>query len=162
MKILAAMGVLQIVAIILLYGKLVEIDGNLSRAVVTQPATATSAGPTTAPTPQNVVSPGSLANEDKLRQIIREELTAQLGDSSRQDLRAELPVAQASVNQFEIEQQREFVIQQLDYYSSVGNISDPEMQKLQMDIAKLDAAGRTEMLRELNRALNSGRLKGRL
>jgi hypothetical protein len=61
-----------------------------------------------------------------------------------------------------MEYQRAQVAQQQETYVSVGSISDADMQTLQMDIAKLDAAGRTEMLRKLSRAFNSGNLEGRL
>jgi hypothetical protein len=66
------------------------------------------------------------------------------------------------VDPVEMEARHEQVSQQLEYYVSIGSISNAEMQRLQMDIAKLDAKGRTEMLRELTRALNSGRLEGQL
>jgi len=101
-------------------------------------------------------------NEDRLRQIIREELGAELDRRSEPDKQMDPVIASSSTDETEIEYQRELVAQQLEYYASVGSISDADMQKLQMDIAKLDDAGRTEMLRELMRALNSGRLEGRL
>lgn len=109
------------------------------------------------------VSGNELLTEHRLRQIIQEELRSHLADkdlgSSQQE--AQLPKGR-DVDGDMVAAQRDFVLGQLDYYSSVGSISSAEMAQLQMEIAKLDASGRTEMMSRLNRALNSGALKGNL
>ena len=101
--------------------------------------------------------------ESRLRQIIQEELRSHLADmglnGSQQE--AQLPSGR-HVDSAVVAAQRDFVLGQLDYYSSVGSISSAEMAQLQMEIAKLDDSGRTEMMSRLNRALNSGALKGNL
>ena len=61
-----------------------------------------------------------------------------------------------------MQSRRDAVSHQIEYYSSVGHISELEMQNLQTDIAHLDAAGRRDMFRRLVQELNSGRLQGRL
>ena len=43
-----------------------------------------------------------------------------------------------------------------------GEMGEPRRFALQQQIAKLDEAGRREMLRKLTRALNSGEIDGRL
>ena len=101
-------------------------------------------------------------NENQLRQIIREELGAQLDGRSGPDEETDSVMESNTSDYPEYQYQREQVAQQLEYHTSVGSISDTDMQKLQGDIAKLDAAGRTEMLGRLKRALNSGDLDGRL
>ena len=108
-------------------------------------------------------SGNELLAEHRLRQIIQEELRSHLADmelnGSQQE--AQRPSGR-EVDGAVVAAQRDFVLEQLDYYSSVGSISSAEMAQLQMEIAKLDARGRTEMMSRLNRALNSGALKGNL
>ena len=97
--------------------------------------------------------------EDRLRQIIQEELRSHMRDvdltSAQRDTQ---PAAGQDVDAAELATRRAFVLGQLDYYSSVGSISSAEMAQLHRSIAKLDEVGRTEMLSRLNRALNSGQL----
>ena len=108
-------------------------------------------------------SGNELLTEHRLRQIIQEELRSHLADmelnGSQQE--AQLPTGR-EVDGAVVAAQHDFVLEQLDYYSSIGSISSAEMGQLQMEIAKLDARGRTEMMSRLNRALNSGALKGNL
>jgi len=162
MKKLTVISIIQILAILLLYNKVVEIDDIMSRTSAPEQDTVISADLMRTQAPDNLTDPYSYANEDRLRQIIREELVAHFGVQPGQASQTDLSVAPSKADRADIEHQRELVTQQLEYYSSVGRISDSEMQKLQKDIAKLDATGRTEALRELSRAINSGRLEGRL
>ena len=101
-------------------------------------------------------------DDNQLRQIIREELGALLDSKSGPETEKDAVVASNAIDNTEIQYQRELVAQQLDYHTSVGSISDTDMQKLQGEIAKLDEAGRKEMLSKLIQALNSGGLDGRL
>ena len=97
-----------------------------------------------------------------MRQIIREELAAQADGRPGPANQVDAVFASESTDKAENQYQREQVAQQLEYHASVGSISNADMQKLQGEIARLDEASRTEMLRELTRALNSGQLEGRL
>lgn len=101
-------------------------------------------------------------DENRLRKIVREELAAQLGGLSEASAQKESAAVLEPEDEAKYQYQRQQVAQQLDYHTSVGRISDTDMQKLQMDIAKLDEAGRREMLGKLTQAMNSGGLKGRL
>ncbi len=150
---LIVISIVQVAAIIMLFGKLSDIEKSLDRPVTPQSVS-------TQPSPfqRNPVQAGTVIDEERLRSIIREELGAELGQLSNGE-RAAVPPAPPQ-DRMQAEQQQ--VLQQIQYFSSVGRISTAEMQKLQMDIAKLDAASRTAALQELNRALNSGRLDGRL
>ncbi len=149
---LIVISIVQVAAIIMLFGKLSDIEKSLDRPVTPQSVS-------TQPSPfqRNPVEAGTVIDEERLRSIIREELGAELGQLSNGE-RAAVPAPPQ--DRMQAEQQQ--VLQQIQYFSSVGRISTAEMQKLQMDIAKLDAASRTAALQELNRALNSGRLDGRL
>lgn len=160
MKILTVIAVLQIGAILLLYGKLSSIEQAMSHPVPAQPESALTSN--SLQSRQAPVAPAASQDEDRLRKIIREELAAQLGQQTGPAATGDPVSAAGPTDPVEIERQREQVFQQLEYFTSVGRISDMEMQKLQMDIAKLDPAGRSEALRELVRAFNSGRLEGRL
>lgn len=160
MKILTGMIILQFAAILLLYGKLASIEQALSHPAPAGPVSSFTSN--VSQSRQAPVGFGDPQDEDRLRRIIREELAAQLGQQLRPTA-ADGPVTIAGPRDpAEIEQQRKQVFQQLEYFTSFGRISEMEMQKLQSDIAKLDAAGRSEAMKELTRALNSGRLEGRL
>ncbi len=159
-KILAALSLVQIAAIFFLYNMLVEIDDKITPTAAAGQNASTSDA--LASDLFRSYSHDSYPDEERLRQIIREELGARLGDGSGRGQYAAPANASASIDPAEFEQRREGVAQQLEYYASVGTISDSDMQKLQGDIAKLDAAGRKAMLGKLTQALNSGRLDGRL
>jgi hypothetical protein len=100
-------------------------------------------------------------DEARLREIIREELQQNQQQPGSGQQPGHVPVL-TSTQKADYDRRRDEVAQQLDYFTSVGSISDTDMQKLQTDIARLDPASRNEMLMELNRALNSGQLEGRL
>lgn len=101
--------------------------------------------------------------ERRLRQIIQEELRSQAKNAGLNNSQQETqPPAEQDVNDSVMASQRDFVLGQLDYYSSVGSISSADMAQLHMAIAKLDERGRREMMSRLNRALNSGTLKADL
>ena len=162
MKMLTVLSLVQIVAIVFLYSKLTDIDNNMN---LTAPAAEQSPVGNLFADSQSQSNPPVAylyPDEDRLRQIIREELGAQLDGQAATHRQMDPVIAPGSAEYAELEYQRELVSQQLEYYSSIGSITDTEMAKLQTDIAKLDATSRTEMLRQLVGAVNSGRLEGRL
>ncbi len=162
MKILTVLGLVQIAAILFLYTKLADIDHRLDQSMAAGQRASVSDDSTESRTLSSSNDTSVYADEDLLRQIIRDELSAQLDSRSGPGTRAGPVPASALVDKDEYKRRREQVAEQLSYYTSVGNISNAEMQKLQTDIARLDPASRKEMLMELNRALNSGRLEGQL
>ena len=162
MKILIALAVVQTALLLILVGKLVLVDDEPAVAPGAEESSIVSDDYARAQSPGYSYESGTQLDEYQLRQIIREELAAlSIGsDGSSNQAEAEIVLSAAEIT--EREYQRDQVAQQLNYHTSVGSISVADMQKLQTEIAKLDAAGRTEMLRELTRALNSGELEGRL
>ena len=162
MKTITIISVVQIAAILLLFSKIVDIEEKLDRPAGVELGSSISGDWKRAAAP---VDPGSnypSVSEDRWRQIVREELVAQLADLHAPERQAAASAVLPPADPMEMASRREFVAQQLQYFSSVGNITIAEMQQLQADIARLDPASRTEMLRELTRALNSGRLEGHL
>lgn len=160
MKTFIAISIIQLAAILLLYAEITNLDDSLQTVLAAEQQPVSVSDVTRLPTSDDANA--GVINEDRLRQIIREELVAHVENGSLPESQVSRSVASATVDPLKMEARREQISQQLEYYVSVGRISDAEMQKLQIDIAKLDADGRTEMLRELTRALNSGRLEGRL
>ena len=115
----------------------------------------------TAPVPRAAVA--AYPGDERLRQVIREELTDVLAASMAQEAKpAPLAARNEAVDRAAIERRRQEVEARLQYHASVGTISPSDMQALQADIAQLDEPARTEMLGELIKALNTGRLEGRL
>jgi hypothetical protein len=116
---------------------------------VTVAGAAAPAGPAMAATP----------GEERLRQIIREELAALAAPGSPG---ARAAVAAAPRDPERDRARREQVAAQIAHFRSVGRISEPEMAALQHDIAQLDPASRTEMLGALTRALNAREIQGQM
>ena len=162
MKYLAALSIIQIIAILFLYTKIADLEGNFDRAATVAPTDARRPDP--APAQSFPLTNDNHPNVDKdlLRLIIREELAVHRDNEREPDTAAEPAPVLSGAEQAEYERRRMQVEEQLNYFTGVGRISDAEMQRLQSEIARLDPASRREMLMELNRALNSGRLEGRL
>jgi len=101
-------------------------------------------------------------DEALLRQVVREELAAQLAVTAAPGA-TRVAVAPAAPRDPEKDRrQRERVEQQIEHYRSVGNISDAQMIELQNDIALLDPISRREMLSKLTRAMNADEIDGRM
>ena len=162
MKILTILVLLQTCVLLLVFGKIVGIEDEMTPTTLGAQNALVADDSVDAQPESNSNNTNLYSNEERLRQIIREELDATLESRSEPDKQTDPVIASGPRDQTETERQREQVAQQLEYYANVGRISDAQMQKLQMDIAKLDDAGRTEMLSRLSRAFNSETLEGRL
>ena len=167
MKILIVVVIVQTGLLLLLFGKVADIDERLLAADDLARATPTQEFFETRPkadvlSGRQSVSDASFPNEQQLRQIIREELIAHGEAPGIRDDRAEPVIVRSESAEAEYQIRRDQVVEQIDYFSSVGRISEVEMQRLQTEIATLDKAGRREMLGRLTRALNSGELAGNL
>jgi hypothetical protein len=152
MKTLMTLSALQTIGIVVL---LIHVLGEER-----EPATVRSTDPVAvASSPFANASPdtASLADEDRLRIIIREELAAQRG------VRAEVTTpAAAAQDEGSNPLLQERVARQIEAYQAAGAITDAQMQELQVQIAQLDEAGRKRMRSKLIRAMNAGDIKGRL
>lgn len=104
----------------------------------------------------------SYPNEIRLREIIREELSAHLTAGSGPAYEEQSAIAVEAEYTAEDQYKLDAVMQKLDYFESVGSISEIEMQDIQMDIARLHKADQKRILSRLTRAMNTGGLKGRL
>lgn len=142
----------------MLLSRMMTPEGELSEVSDSPPAAAVvNAYPS--PPDQSFSRADSSFDEERLRQIIREELDAYsfaIASSSSEDQY----VAPVARDPMQDQEQLDNVAEQLQYYSSVGTISNSEMARLQMDIGRLDEAGRRDMLRKLTQAMNSGAIKG--
>jgi hypothetical protein len=161
-KSLAVIALIQLAAILLIYNKIAAVENSVAAAISTKQIELQQEYPSQTEAPIHPDHANVLPVEERLRQIIREELSTQLANLPRRDQPRNAAVVTNSTSEAEMESQRELVSHQLEYYSSVGRITNLEMQQLQTEIAKLDAASRKEMFSQLTRELNSGRLDGRL
>lgn len=161
MKALAILSLVQTALLILLFGRVLSLEGQLPME-----------SPMEQPPSANVPLYSQTANdysgeaywsidEVQLRNIIREELGTYSGVAASAD--GNEPQARAADFATTTEKQYQFdsVSQRIEYFASVGRISDSEMQVLQMEIANLDQANRPLALRKLTQALNSGAIEGR-
>lgn len=162
MKTITILGLVQTVILLFLLGKIVLFEKETAVTGHAEQNTLVSDDLTN--TQSRIYSSDTYIylDEDRLRQIIREELAAQPDGRFEPAKQMDAAFASNSTDKAENQYQRELVAQQLVYFSSVGSISHADMQMLQMEIAKLDEASQKEMLGKLTRALNSGELDGRL
>lgn len=103
---------------------------------------------------------GAAVTAEQVRAIVREEVRA---------LVATAPAAASaagpqsdSLTPEERRQRAVGVVQQIEYYRSVGNISPAQMHELQSRIATLDPRDRQPMLNRLVAAMNAGEIAGEL
>jgi len=161
MKALTILSVVQTGLLILLFSRSIALEDELATRSQSAPAT-TANNPIFSPTADNSSRQAySSIDEGQLRRIIREELDGHASNTPNTNGQvsqsASYDPATAAEQQYQLDQ----VSQRIEYFSSVGNISDMEMVDLQMEIARLDDAGRTAMLRKLTQAMNSGAIDGR-
>jgi len=162
MKTTTVLVIVQIGVLLFLSNKIVAIEKRAPEAEYRGESTSLTRNLSSTQPEGHSSNTGFYLNEDRLRQVIREELSAQYDGKLGLGSQVDPEIVSSAAEEAKIEYQREFVSQQLEYFASVGSISDTDMQKLQADIAKLDDVGRKEMLRKLTRSLNSGRIEGRL
>ncbi len=155
-------ALIQFVVLVMIFLRVAAVEAELASIKDAQHYQVRGDDPATTVEPARTSQRDALVLEEQFRQIIREELSAHLRDSSAAAQRFDTPVTSAPIDTVQMQVRRDLVSQQIEYYSSVGQISDLDMQKLQTDIARLDPAGRREMMSRLVREMNSGRLEGRL
>lgn len=161
MRALVALGVVQVALMILIFSRIAALDDRIDTQSAASPANAINHPDPPPPPGVRRHEAFSSSDEARLRQIIREELRAHPATGANPDQR----VAETTTSNIgtvpESRFQLDRVSQKIDYYSSIGHISEIEMGDLEVEIAKLDPAGRREMLRKLTQSLNSGAIEGR-
>jgi hypothetical protein len=170
MKILTVLCVLQLAALLGLFFKFNTLENSMHRLALADHALASSE-PRTTPPPRTLGPANARftpAKIEQLRGMVREELAIALqsvAPTEQSAKRLSSAPAQQTGDQHkaaEYAYEREIAQNEIAYFVSRGSISESEMAGLQIQISKLDQAGRKEMLRELVKAMNSGDLEGRL
>ena len=157
-RIIAALAVVQTVLIILLASRIhqletqtAELRNSLERHAFAEPRSGL-----------DLPDRGQAGvGSRELRRIIREELAA--GHTRTAPASAPVPVpAQPEIDEIEMAYRRDEVADELEYLKERGDVSTMELDRLLARIARLDPQARTEMMNELNRAMNRGEIKGHL
>ena len=162
MKTLTILGLVQTAILLFLLGKIGLFEEESTVAWPAEQNTLVSEDPTNTQSQSNSSDTYTYPDEERLRQIIREELVAQLAALPGADSQKPATVAAGPIDEAEYQYQFESVTQKLDLYVSVGSVSDIDMQNLLSEIMTLNEADRKQALSRLMRAMNSGALKGRL
>jgi hypothetical protein len=165
MKVLVVLCIAQLILIALLFLRVLGVESalNASRPMATSASPVTSTA--TAATRPGTTSVALVADEQRLREIIREELAAQARNPGGPATAASIPegaVPADPVMDRDYDYRLDSVQQSLDFYAQVGEISQAEMLQLQTEIAKLRPEDRTAMFSRLVRELNNGAIDGRL
>jgi hypothetical protein len=172
MRILAIILLIQSAMVAWLLVRLDAVDRHLDRLSASIAPSAQSGALVPPANRPNEISadgePGAASlSPDRLRAIIREELGEWLAGISKE--RGSDPSSSDSAQAAHVRQaaagdpvRTEEVAHAIDYYISIGRISDAEMGRLKSDIARLPDPERRRMLARLVGALNSGQLEGRL
>lgn len=162
MKSLIVLVLVQTGVLLVLFGKIVAIENRMPVAGDIDKNTRANDVFNVRSADDHASESYSYPNELQLRNIIREELAAFSIATKRSDDPAGSAVTSETEYTDENQYQRDYVTQQLDYFESVGRISDAEMQNLQQEIVKLHPADRKRMLNRLIRTMNAGDIDGRL
>lgn len=159
MPALVILGLLQTTILLFLLARVVPLDSQAgSQTEAAEQGATEQLRATSSPSSQPTPGVGQL-DENRLRQIIRQELSAQLNAHSA-EIESSEEDPQGPVSEAEYQYRLEAALQDLDFYIREGEISDADMARLQGDIAGLDDEGRKQMLSLITQALNSGELKG--
>ena len=146
----------------LLFGKLVVIEEQTAPATRLEENKPVSDTAKLQPADHYAAENNRDLNETQLRRIVREELEAHWSGLSVPPTQVPSDALPDAVDEAENQYQMDFVAQKVEYFRSVGDISNVEMQDLLTNIAKLDKAGQQEMLGRLSRAMNAGEIRGLL
>lgn len=160
LKTLVALVVLQTAILIALFVRVNDLDVETTQIPRAEPE-AIYVQPLSAQQPGAITVRG-YTDEDRLREIIREEFAIALEDVRTVAGNTNASPAQPLQSGPDYERSRKDVAQSVDYYVSVGRITEREMSRLQQDIAKLNPADRRAMMGAIVRAMNNGRLEGQL
>lgn len=159
MKIISALSVGQVLLTLFVIFKLVNIDNRLdNHETVADPHSPSAVDFVDSRSDLGSTVTSTLP-EEKLRKIIREELVANAMASAQPAVERYRESGPPKVDTSEDRYRLERVSQQLDYFESVGEISNREMAELQVEIAKLQETDRRLMFNRLVQSMNAGRIK---
>jgi hypothetical protein len=161
LKILTALVVVQLAVLLALFARVILLEDEVTAARSTPQSAPPAESSDPLPADRTITVAG-FPDENRLREIIREELALQLSGLSATADADEASAVESVYTGAEYEYRRESVAQSIDYYVSAGRITEVEMADLQQQIAGLNPDDRREMLGQLVRALNNGALDGRL
>jgi len=159
MKTLSVLALIQLALLAFLAVKLSTLEQSISSAEPGAVAADATAGDRVG---HVETMPAQVAWEASLRRIVREEMAAVARAGTAPTPPEATYAGAAPAAPPTNPQHLAAVSSQLDYFIGVGSISQSEMASLQSSIARLDDAGRRQMLGKLVRAINTGALKGEL
>lgn len=153
----------QLALIALLYLSFRSLEQKVDMALQPAGPVAAAGDPGTASgEPASSARPSEGLDSATIRRIIREELwAARLGESIAAEPQAGA-AAEPVYDEAEMQRRQERIWGDMDYLRAQDEVSTAELDLLLAEIARLDPARRTEMLGELNRAMNRGEIKGKL
>ena len=134
MKALITLVVVQTAILLALFMRVILLEGDIA-ALQTPEADTVYVQPSTAAAPASVTVTG-IPDENRLREIIREELEWQLADLRAATADSAAAPSRPYDSGPQYEDRRDSVSQSIDYYVSVGRITEAEMAQLQLQIAE--------------------------
>jgi hypothetical protein len=160
---LIGLAAAQLVAVGMLALKIGALESRIEDAIA---ADAGAAGEMrAAPSPTRAASQATTIGAEEIRAILREELAAHANSEGSRDrtfAANEAPPTGASLAASPPPDPAVASAVRAEFQShlSRGRISKTDMATLQLNMAKLPPAERTQLLRELTKAMNDGRLAG--
>lgn len=168
MKALIALSVLQLVIMAFLIGKVIAIENRVDPVEyveqVKSPAIDTNFSQANVDT-NGLTSHGSMDGkyddsfELQMRNIVREELAAQLANLPRPAYQARASVNHSPIDPLQSQHYLDQVMQKLSVYENVGNISNKDMENITLEMARLNQTDRRKAYSKLASAINSGSMK---
>ena len=162
MKLLGLLALAQLLLLALMYLKLSALEERVEVAAQ---------GPVAAePADRNFVQDNAGAplgatqaiDSAEIRRIVREELRAARQEWAAAEGREPDSAGQPTYDEAEMQDRQDRILSDLDYLRGQDEVSQAELDLLMAEIARLDPERRSEMFKELNRAMNRGEIRGNL
>jgi hypothetical protein len=153
---------MQTVMLFLLFMKIDAFEDRLDVSGKSGVQTKEGAVVTVIPKQGEMVATQTGLDSRQLRQIIREELR-EIARSDELQVQTSTQEPETPVyDETEMQYRQELVLEEMDLLKQQVDVSSGELESLLGDIARLDPEARSEMLRNLNQAINRGEINGRL
>lgn len=162
MKLLGLLALAQLLLIALLYLKLSALEEQVevaAQSTVTagQDARHSRQGRADAPP-----SGTQVIDSAELRRVVREELRAARLEWAAPARQEPDPAGQPIYDEAEMQSRQDRIRSDLEYLKRQEDVSQAEFDLLLAEISQLDPERRSEALKELNRAMNKGEIRGNL
>ena len=162
MKLLGSLALAQLLLLALMYLKLSAVEERVEVAAQGSVAAEPEAWNSVRDNVEAPLAGAQVIDSAEIRKIVREELRAARQEWASAESREPDPAGQPIYDEAEMQDRQDRILSDLDYLKGQDEVSQAELDLLLAEIARLDPERRSEMFKELNRAMNRGEIRGNL